>query len=225
MNPQREKVQNYIFDILKTICPQDKLNHAKYQELFDKMDDRMFDQWMQDIRDRKTKLYYIQKNDLHNNAVLTEDNLCKAAKKIGVKLEQRLKIWDRSLKRYYKTPYTYIVLRVPVRRLKQNLLSKMSVPDGDNKINPVTGQVIKPDKAASISMTEAQTIASKGLSKTLTEFLTVRGGDVNSYGNYKSMLEDLGDVRLKDLKLENSTVRSVSITKVYLEAMQLENNL
>lgn len=225
MNPKRKKVQDYIMNLLKSVSPKDRLNKKRYTEFFEKLTDTEFDTWMNDIRSGKTKLYYIQKNGQDADALLSENDIIDTANKIGVELEQRVNIWDSSQQRYYKTPYKYLILQVPVRRLKQNLLSKMSVPDGDTKINPTTGQVVKPDKAASVSMTEAQTIASKGLSKTLTELLTVRGGDVTSYGNYKALLEDMGDVSLKELNLTNSTVRSVSVTRAYLQAMGLDNNL
>lgn len=225
MNPKRKKVQDYIMNLLKSVSPKDRLNKKRYTEFFEKLTDAEFDTWMNDIRSGKTKLYYIQKNGQDADALLSENDIIDTANKIGVELEQRVNIWDSSQQRYYKTPYKYLILQVPVRRLKQNLLSKMSVPDGDTKINPTTGQVVKPDKAASVSMTEAQTIASKGLSKTLTELLTVRGGDVASYGNYKALLEDMGDVSLKELNLTNSTVRSVSVTRAYLQAMGLDNNL
>lgn len=225
MNPKRKKVQDYIMNLLKSVSPKDKLNKKRYTEFFEKLTDAEFDTWMNDIKSGKTKLYYIQKNGQDADALLSENDIIDTANKIGVELEQRVNIWDSSQQRYYKTPYKYLILQVPVRRLKQNLLSKMSVPDGDTKINPTTGQVVKPDKAASVSMTEAQTIASKGLSKTLTELLTVRGGDVTSYGNYKALLEDMGDVSLKELNLTNSTVRSVSVTRAYLQAMGLDNNL
>ncbi|QHJ76704.1 MAG: hypothetical protein [Bacteriophage sp.] len=225
MNPKRKKVQDYIMNLLKSVSPKDRLNKKRYTEFFEKLTDAEFDTWMNDIRSGKTKLYYIQKNGQDADALLSENDIIDTANKIGVELEQRVNIWDSSQQRYYKTPYKYLILQVPVRRLKQNLLSKMSVPDGDTKINPTTGQVVKPDKAASVSMTEAQTIASKGLSKTLTELLTVRGGDVTSYGNYKALLEDMGDVSLKELNLTNSTVRSVSVTRAYLQAMGLDNNL
>lgn len=218
---KRTEVENYVYKIMNSLDPS-KHNYNLYKEMFAKMDDKMFNQWMCDIRDKKTKLYVTVAN---MEIFLNINDVLDTAKLINLELEEQIKVWDNALGRYYTTPYKYTILKVPVRRLKQYLLSKMSVPDSDKRINPSTGQVVKPDAAASVSMTEAQTLASKGFYQMLTEFLTVRGGNVEAYASYKAALENLGSVSLKELNLDNTTVRSVKVARAYMEAMHLENNL
>lgn len=220
MTPKRKKVQDYIILHMGHI---DKtgLNADRYKTFFDRMDDKAFDAWMHDLKNGKTKLYIYTPN---MKVMTNTRDLLSVAKDIGLELFERIKMWDNIGKRFYTTPHKYLILRLPVRRLKQYLMDKISVPDSDRITNPTTGQVVKPDKGSAISMTEAQTLDSKGLQKSISELLTVRGGNTTAYAAFKSNLEETGQSTLGELDYSGG-VRSAAVGKALLESMHLENNL
>ena len=220
MTPKRQKVEDYIVSLMNTI-DRTGLNTTRYKDMFAHMSDKQFDSWMKDLRDQKTKLYLWTPN--MKVAVQIRD-LITAANKVGCQLFERLRLWDNATRRYYTTPEKFLIVELPVRRVKQYLLDKLSVPDSDRVVNPTTGQVIKPDKGSAISMTEAQTYDSKGLHKCLDELLIVRGGNLEAYASFKAALENGGTASLDELDYSGG-VRSAQVAQANLESMHIENNL
>lgn len=155
---------------------------------------------------------------------LTMEDIMKASEFVGSTFFDHLRMFDSTTGRWFITPNKYLILSLPVRRLKQYLGSKWSIPDSDKTINPTTGQVVKPDKGSGISMTQAQTIDSKGLQKALTELINIRGGNIEGYSKFKSELEETGTSSLAGLGTSGK-VRSAEIAKEILESMMISNNL
>lgn len=216
----RKKTEDLILKHISMADPSG-FNTKRYREKFDAMNDREFATWMGEIRDRKRQLTMYAPNMKVN---LRIDDLLATAKALGIELTERLRLWDHIGQRYYLTPHKYLVLTLPVRRLKQYLMDKMSVPESDKTLDLFTGQVVRPDKGSSISMTEMQTMMSKGLQKTITELTNVRGGNVHAYADFKASLEENGSVNLSELD-PNTKVRSTVVGSVYLTANMLENNM
>lgn len=220
MNAKRKQVQDYIFKILKQI-DLDGYNTKLYTEKFKAMSDKAFDSWMKDIRDRKYKLTIYIPN-MKNN--VTMQHITNTAKAVGLTISDHLWMEDSTTSMKYKTNHKYLILRMPIRRVKQYLDAKISVPESDIKTDLLTGQVIKPDKGSSISLIEMQTLVSKGLDKSIIEFMKVRGGDVHAYSEFKSKLEETGNANLSDLSTD-SVPRSVMVAETYLRGMHIDNNL
>lgn len=220
MNEKRKKVEEYVMKMVTTIDPSGH-NEAYYTKFFSSMSDKMFDSWMHMIRSGETRLYIYVEN--LKTALKTED-IFKAADAVGHDFFEPIRLWDTVGQRYYTTPHKYLTMVLPVRRLKQYLMDKISIPESDRRINPLSGQVTKPDKGSAISLVEAQTLDSKGLNKCFTELMTVRGGNVDAYAKFKSDLEETGQTRLDGLEMGGG-VRSVLVAHVLLNAMHLDNNL
>lgn len=219
-DPQRKPTEALI---LKTISTLDHSgsNTKRYQELFSKYSDIQFRSFMEGIREGKIKLVlYVPNMKLNLKSV----NIFKAATDLGLKLFERLRLWDSTTQRFYITPQEYPVLLLPVRRLKQFLVSKISVPNSDTKIDAFSGQVVKPDKGSSISSVEMQTILSKGLKVSIAELIRVRGGDIHNYANFKSQLEDTGTVSMNIID-DDSRARSSVILGTYFKAAHIDNNI
>lgn len=197
------------------------LNRLRYAAMFQEMSDEQFDQWMAELRDNKRQLTLYAPN---MKVSLQVDDLLKYAKALGLVLFERLRLWDPATRRYILTPQAYPVLLLPVRRLKQNLMDKLSVPDSDQAIDLRSGQVIKPDKGSSVSLVEMQTMNSKGLDRAIVELMTLRGGNVTGYAQLKALLEDTGMARLDEID-PSTRVRSAVVAQIYLQAMMLDNNL
>ena len=220
MTPKRQKAQDYILKHLSTM-DRSGLNTTRMTDFFARMTDAQFDQWMRDLRDNKTKLSLLTPN---MKVTIAIRDLRDTADAIGLPLFERIRIWDNATRRYYMTPEKYLIIELPVRRVKQYLMDKISVPDSDRVTNPTTGQVVKPDKGSAISMTEAQTYDSKGLHRCLDELLIVRGGNLEAYAAFKASLENGGQGSLTELDYSTG-VRSAVVGQVILESMHIENNL
>lgn len=217
---RRKAQEQRVHKTLRTEDPSG-YNNKLMEVFFRGLDDKQFDQWMQDLRDKKTCIpIYTPPFKVH----LQLKDLIKAADDLGVKLFERIKMWDKVGKRFFMTPNTYCVLRLPVRRLKQYLMDKISVPDNDRVINPITGQVTKPDKGSALSLPELQTMNSKDLRASMTELANVRGGNIPAYASFKAALEERGEADLNEIDLD-TPVRSVVSTQVLIQSMMIDSNL
>lgn len=221
MTPKREKVQSFI---LKTIKLQDPsgYNTKIYEDFFAGLSDKDFDLWMHTLKDNKHAKLTLVTPPL--KVVISTEASFAAAKFLGVEILERLRLWDPVGKRYCLTPEKYFVLRLPVRRLKQYLLDGLSVPDSDKRLNPLTDQVVKPDKGSAISFPQAQMIAEKGLTTTLHELMTIRGGDLEAYAKMKSEIEESGDSDTS-VMIGTQGVKSAQTLRSFMNAMHLETNI
>jgi hypothetical protein len=221
MTPKRQQIQEFI---LKMINMQDPsgYNGKVYEDFFAGMSDQEFHRYMETLRDNKNaKLKFLVPPF---KVVISLEASFKVAKALGVQVLERLRLWDPIGRRYCLTPEKYYVLKLPVRRLKQYLMDGLSVPDSDKRLNPLTDQVVKPDKGSAISFPQAQMIAEKGLTKTLHEMISVRGGDLTAYAQMKSEIEETGDSDTS-VMLGTQGVKSVQTLRTTLQAMHLDTNV
>lgn len=221
MNPKRKAVQDYI---LKTIAMQEPglYNHKIYEKFFEGLDDKAFHSWMETLRDNPHAKLTLMIPAF--KVVIDPKDSFETAKFLGLELLERLRMWDPVGKRYCLTNEKYYILALPVRRLKQYGLDGLSVPDSDKRLNPLTDQVVKPDKGSAISFPQAQMIAEKGLTTTLHELMTVRGGDLEAYSKMKTQIEETGEASI-DVMDDTAGVKSVRTLRSFLNAMHLESNI
>lgn len=217
---RRQRVESLILHSIARMDPSGH-NSQIYTTQFAAMSDADFAHYMEQIRAGQRKLVLYAPNFV---VTLKMRNLLDAAKDLGLVLFERIRLWDSATKRFYLTPQTYLILTLPVRRLKQYLMDKLSVPDGDKTVDLMTGQVIKPDKGSVISLPEAQTMDSKGLHQAMTELMNVRGGNPVAYAVFKSALEETGQASLEDVDWSGG-VRSARVAEVLLNSMHLKNSL
>lgn len=217
---KRKDVEAYIHKFIKMQDPSG-YNTKILKEFFASLSDDDFYQWMCDLRDGKQDVILYAPN---MKVPLKIRDLQKTADALGVKLFERIRIWDNVGKRYFMTAHKYCVLQLPVRRLKQNLMSKMSVPESDKTINPLTGQVTKPDKGSAVSLPEEQTMASKGLYTSMSELMNVRGGKLKAYAGLRASLEETGTASLNEIDMDDP-VRSVVTAQALLRSMHIDNNM
>ena len=220
MNAKRKKIQIFVLGLMAQLDSTGE-NKDRYRKLFSSWSDNEFDKWMKAIRDGKTNLFIYLDNTKQS---VSMNKLVKLAKTRKLKLFEKLKLHDESIDRSYLTHYEYMVIRVPVRRLSQYIAHKISLPESDSKVNPVTGQVIPPDKGAKLSMVETSILGSKDLKTSAVELLKIRGGDITAYQSAKHQIEDEGTLTMESLPLTNRP-RSVVTANVYLNAIGVDTNL
>ena len=217
---RRKKAEAWLLRFVSTIDPSG-FNHRYYTGIMSKLTDEQFFAWGERIRDGRTHLWVYAPN---GEVFLRLKDVEKAAKMTNTSLHERITQYDEATDRWYTSPHEYPILRVPVRRLKQYQMDKLAVPESDRTLNPLTGQVTRPDKTSSISMSEGQTYDGKGLLKTLVEFTNIRGGNEIGYASMRRDLEETGRAKMSELDNSGRTT-SVRTASDYLRAMHIDNNL
>lgn len=220
MTDKRKKATAFILKHIQGLEPSGT-NTKRYEKFFGEMSDAQFDKYMKDLRDKKVKLTLYTPN---MKIFLKMEDLKQVAQALGVKLFERLSIKDTITGKRFLTKHEYLILRLPVRRTRQFLMHKLSVPDSDKRLDVLTGQVTKPDKASAFSFVEAQLLASRGLDNTLLEFMKVRGGDVRAFAAFKQQLEESGYAQMSGLD-PNTVPRSAVVASILLKCMFLDNNI
>lgn len=216
----RKKIEARIIEVVAVEDPSG-YNAALYRKRFATMTDDQFYTWMLNLKAQSEEIPLYEPP---MKVALQVSDLRNAADMLNVKLFEPLRIWDSANQRYFVTANSYAVFEMPVRRLSQSLMHKMSVPDGDRVINPITGQVTKPDKGASLSLPEIQTMDSKDLHVCLSEMFNVRGGKLQAYAAMRASLEETGSASLREVDTD-SPVRSAVSAQSMLRAMHIDGNL
>lgn len=220
MSPKRKKVEEYIIKHLMMIDP-GGTNAERYKAFFAALDDKAFHDYMLSIRKGETQIYIYVPNLKIN---LKMEDLFKAADSLKLELFERIQFKDPVTGKSYLTPEKYLVLKLPVRRVSQILSHKRSIPDSDKRIDLLSGQVVKPDKAASLSRIEMQFLLSKGLEHTTQELAKYRGGDIAAYAGLKRELEENGQAHVT-LNETGSVSRSAMVYQTLLAGMHIKANV
>ena len=221
MTPKRKAIQDYV---LKTMELQEPggYNKKRYEDFFESLTDAAFSQWMETLRTQEHAKLVLMVPPL--KVVLQPKDSFATAKFLGLELTERIRLWDPVGKRYTLTPEKYYILKLPIRRLKQHIQDGLSVPDSDKRLNPLTDQVVKPDKGSAISFPQAQMIADKGLVTVLHELMSIRGGDLEAYTKMKAQVEETGEASVMVME-GTAGVKSAATMRSFLNAMHLETNL
>lgn len=220
MTNKRKQTEELVLSTLKKMEPS-ATNHDRYKERFSKMSDTEFDNFMKEIRDGKRKLNFLVPN---MKVTLHQADLLDAADYVGAEVETKVVFTDPITGMKYTSPYSIMILKLPVRRTRQFLKHGISVPESDGKVDMITGQVVKPDQASRFSNVEMQLLYGRGMTNTITEFMKIRGGDIPAYANYKQQLEETGEFSLSTLD-PNTVPRSTLTMELILKCMCLDNNL
>jgi len=219
MTEKRKKIEDYIIKTVSIMDPS-KTNANRYRKIFSGMDDKQFHAFMQKLKDKKAKLCLYAPNMKIN---LQAEDLYKAADFTNAKIFEKVEMVDPATNTKYIPPHEFMILRLPVRRVKQYQMHKMSVPESDKRIDMLTGQVVKPDKAAAFSFVEMQIMHGRGLDNTIMEFMKLRGGDIHAYATMKQSLEETGEFSQESLP-DDTVNRSVVTTDLILKCMLIDNN-
>lgn len=219
-NEKRKKVIDYICKYMKKLDPSGD-NEKIWKDKLEKMSDKQFSEFMDKIKNKEKNLFFYLPNMKKN---LTTSEIIEIADELKLDFFEQIYIEDISTKRKFLTPQKYFIIDLPIRRAKQYLFGKISIPDSDRKIDVMTGQVIKPDKGSRLSLIETQILMNKNLRNSILELIKVRGGDVNTYNEYKNRILNEGSVRLDELE-SNTYPRSAVMLSVILKCMHIDNNL
>lgn len=199
-------------------------NAKVYEELFERMSDKEFEEWL-DAIDNDQEIPALYSPNLVEPSLSIKDNY-KIAKELGFPLFQQLILTDPKTGQEYITPNKHLVGIVPVRRQVQMLEKKKSIPGSSSVVDERSGQAAGDAKGARLSAPEIQVNASKGLKKSMLELLKFRGGDSKAYAAMNRAIIDTGEASMDQITSTfDSTVKSNKTFSAYLKGMHLQNNL
>lgn len=222
MSKNRKKTEDFIKTYVERIA---KGNGEIYARLFETMDDKRFDEWMEQVGSGAVKLAVISPN-FSKDPITVENNL-KIADELGHNFFQQVWIEGDGDNPTYLTPVEYLVMDMPVRRASQTIVKKRSVPKSSRPIDSLTGQVSnsRDTKGAKISYPELQLASAMGLTKGLEEMIKYRGGDVMGNIALHGMISKHGSASMAALSQYSTGVESTKTLHAYLTAAHLKNNL
>jgi hypothetical protein len=198
-------------------------NGRRYRDRLSKMSLKEFDSFMNDLRTGEEQLY-INTPNMDSDYDMDFYELVGVGEELGVFIFERIYFTDQTTGRMFLSNQEYMILKLPVRRVRQYIAGKMGLPEGDTKINPMTGQVTGEDKGASHTYVEMQSQASKEQYDTLFEFTKVRGGDPDAYAEFKRQLENTGTASAGSVGRTTRAKSSIALGS-YLAAAHIDSNV
>lgn len=221
--PNRIIAEKYILEYIDKIVS-GKKNTILYKELFDSMTNDEFEKFMISLRDGTGNLSIVVPQGDESIKCSVENNY-KIAKELNVKFFQKLDVEENDEIPAYKTTNDYMIVKLPIRRAAQLLSKKISLSEHDNKIDPLTGQVISESRSSKFTYPELQVLLGQGFNVSLRELMKVRGGDIGIGNALNKILYDRGNVTQAELEMFSTGVQSTKTLKVYLNGAHIKNTL
>lgn len=227
MARNRAAAERMILDVINSICPGNP-NVQFYENLFDPkhenyLNNAAFHDWMERLRRKEGALVYVdppgskfQLSVDHNTRVL--------GPKYGIEFFQQLWYQDESGD-WFLTPNTYLILPQPVRRQAQLWVEKVSIPENNNSVDDMTGQVTGASRGSKISYPELNLLKAFGLRKTIEEAMHWRGGDVKGNRVMNQSILKTGSASMDALAPYSGEVGSTVTLRNILKGMHFETTL
>lgn len=215
--------------IIEMICEKvDKVDVSKeastrYRKYLSKMSPEEFKEFMTLLKEGKDVLY-VNIPNLKKHGVSLENNL-KVAPELGVDFFKRLKVVDPTTGKQYVTPRKYMVVHLPIRRQIQTIQSGISVPTDNTHIDAMTGQVTGVSRAAKLTTPENYVLYSKGLHKSITELMKVRGGDVTAQIEAYNKIHEQGTFSLNQMSQLGTRATASTTLNILFKTMHIDNNI
>ncbi len=223
MSKRKEAEQIILSYIDRIDVSSAKHNTEYYTNLFKSMTDQQFDKFMQGLRDKKITLSMIIPNG--GDVKVDVKNNFKLAKELGYEFVDHLRFKDVPELGTYITPVKYLTMILPVKRAAQTLSKKISIPESDNKIDMLSGQVTGKSKSSKITLPEIQILAGLGLKSSIRELVKIRGGDLGGKNAMNTMLIKTGEASQQEIEPYTTGVKSVEVLKNYFKSIHLASTL
>jgi hypothetical protein len=223
MSGNRKAAESIIFEYMAKLLPGDDSMKKIYTDLFATMDDKAFEQFINDLESGKSRLAIIAPN-LAKVKLSVERNL-EIGDELGHNFFQRIWMDPKNGTPTYLTNKAYLVVDLPLRRQAQILEKKISIPKNNKSIDELTGQPSGASKGSKISYPETQIMAALDLPKSQIEMIKFRGGDIDAFNAMNNAIDKYGSVSMASLSHLKSEVESTTTLKIFLRCMMLENTL
>lgn len=219
MNAKRKKAEDRIYAVMDTL---DKTgsNTAYYKQKFSKLSDAEFIQWAKKplcIRFH-TKPFVIEPN---------MNDIEEALDVLGVKLLQKVAL-----------PYLYVnsdgepvwskeamVIYIHVKKMKQFLSKKNSVPLSIENRDMKSGLLVSHDKGGKTSDREMEALTVMGMDQTMKELATYRADFMDSKSYAYQTIAATGKLTQSDIAVDNRDSLSKNMLNAYMVGALLNTNM
>jgi hypothetical protein len=226
MTDKRRKIETLITQVMKDLDPTG-INAAKYQNMFVKMSDSQFSQWVtRFLADEKSNLR-LDIEEFDSKRVLQFENVEKAANRLGVKLFEYVYMPFASSdpNRPIRTKSPVLVGYLNIKRPQQLVSKKTGLALSDTNRDEMTGVAKGESKGGTTTGLETEMLAGVDADEILSEFCGVRGDNQAEYDNMMSEIAATGSVKLSDIKTTIFDKPTLLKADMYLIAMGLKTDL
>lgn len=165
-------------------------------------------------------------NPVLKNPKLTVSRNLEVAKAWGVEFFQQCYLTDPTVPSLTMlTPKRYPILYLPIRRQAQTIATKMSVPLSNQSVDDLTGQVTGDSKGSALTFPELQALNAQGLTNSITEFMAIRGGNIEAYTRMEQAIINMGSTSIDDSLQDGTRPRATETLRTLLRSAHIENNL
>lgn len=190
-------------------------NAARITRQLEALSDKDFHALMEDFRDGTDYYQLIVPNS--RKAVLDHTRNLKLAEELGFSFFEKVWMTNEKTGRKVLTNKPVLILSVPYRLLKQTLFKKINLASDDKHIDALTQQVTTNSKGSSFSLPQTHVLIRIGLRKSLSELLSLRGGNPDAHKKAMSLLVEHGKVRLDDVDLDQHKTKATRVlAQLYL---------
>ena len=222
-SPKRRQVEDYILKYIAKIVSGDH-NLKLYKDLFNRMTDKEFHEYMVKLKNKEITLSIIVPNGSKDIKVDINNNI-KIAKELGFSFFQNIHFGKDNDNPGYTTPNEYMVIKLPVKRAAQLLDKKISIARDPNDVSSLTGQVLGDSRSSKMSGPEIQVLIGVGCKKSLIELLKIRGGDLGAGNAMEQMLIQTGNARQEDAIKYSTGVKSTDTLRNYFIGAHINSTL
>lgn len=222
MPNNRKAAEKFIIENIDRIAPGSP-NTQMYKDLFERMSDEEFGEFIRDIGTGNKILNFIIPN-LQNYKIDVKRNI-EHAEELGHQFFKRIWLTSPETGQRYLTTHKHLVYKLPVRRQAQVLIKKISIPKDNHTVDMMSGQPAGDSKGGKISYVELQILNALGLEDSIVEMIKLRGGDVKGFNAMNTLISRTGGVTQKEVEPYTEGVRSTQVLKVYLTSAHLESDL
>ena len=215
---KRLKAQNQIYALMDALDPS-QYNSNRYREIFSKMNDKTFTEFMKNIRLN----FEISSLD-HKNGYPKMKKIVDVAKKFNIPLTEYVMFPHTNPDNpsnpsvsATKLPIFYI----PIRKLQQMLDKKNKATANNDQTNAITGQVIGESKSASLNDTQTFALVTTNQNNSIKELLGPRADDLESKIQMLEQIERYGEVSLSDLNIRTENKQAYNTMEVFLKGALL----
>lgn len=225
MTEKRRQIQELINGVMTRLDPTGN-NAAKYQKMFQSMNDSAFNEWI-------TKFLNDDKSNLRvdieefGKMKLQYENIEEAAKFLNIPLYEYVYMPHISTNpnRPVRTHQPVMVGYLNIKRPQQLVTKKTGLAIDDSNRDEVTGAVKGDSKGGMTSGIENELLTGVGANEVISEICGVRGDNVQEYDEMVSKISETGSARLEDIKTNVFDKPTVLTADILLRAMGFKTDM
>lgn len=220
----RTELESEIYELMDDMDPSGK-NTSRMKKLFQKMSDHEFYRYMDEFFDNPDKMFTVAYEAFDNP--VTIPFIERVAKK------QKVPMYEIVYKPYLTgdtenppaTVYPELVVDVPIKRLKQMVMSKSHTSFTNAKRDARTGQVTGEDKTARVTDVEAFSLIVQELYASAEEFYGPMSDDSAAMYEMLRLIQRDGEVSMKDLPHDNLNRMTLNTIQYMMLGSCISTNL